>query len=303
MSENLKEIAKKLNENRLDIQAEIVLDQVLKTKKLRVEDISIHNKGTFMRSYRRDVFKTTGNNETGTLDVQLVRNGIYDGLPRGLFHETIKHDTEKSFNEIRQQGKREERSARKLFAPLENEFFIQKLLIQREENKLTTDLSNSESSFLLDIWGLKNRVDTSYVFLLTNLLPLAHRISKDKILIAKALEEILNEKVSITKKWETLKNKNIPKQEDEILGVNTILEVKETNYKMPTYVIHILLDNPLDYEKYLKNGICYNLISVFCEYFVPLEIEWRLSVSTSKNENYFTLDSSESAVLGLATTI
>jgi len=303
MSENLKEIAKKLNENRLDIQAEIVLDQVLKTKKLRVEDISIHNKGTFMRSYRRDVFKTTGNNETGTLDVQLVRNGIYDGLPRGLFHETIKHDTEKSFNEIRQQGKREERSARKLFAPLENEFFVQKLLIQREENKLTTDLSNSESSFLLDIWGLKNRVDTSYVFLLTNLLPLAHRISKDKILIAKALEEILNEKVSITKKWETLKNKNTPKQEDEILGVNTILEVKETNYKMPTYVIHILLDNPLDYEKYLKNGICYNLISVFCEYFVPLEIEWRLSVSTSKKENYFTLDSSESAVLGLATTI
>lgn len=305
MSTDLKKITQQLNNEYLNIKAEVVVSHFLEASNLDLNNISILNKGTFTRGFRRDILNSSVNNENNTIEITLVRNGIYDDLPEGIFHKDIKHDEDKSFNQIRSQGKQEEKLARNLFAPLENEFFIQKLLIHQKEKKIITEFSDSDASFLLDIWGIKHKVASKFIFSLTRLLPLANKISQKKALIAKALEEILNEKITIIKKWKALESQKENNSSNSIgsLGVNTTLFTKKTNYTMPFYEITVSLFNSENYFKYIDGEECHQLITVFCEYFIPMEIDWDLKISYLNTEKLFTLGGKSDAVLGIATVI
>lgn len=303
--EKKRQIIKKLGNQFFNIRAEVAIEHLLEMSHLEIEDITFLNKGIFKRAYRRDVLAYKVNQENDTIEISLARNGIYDNLPQGLFHKNLKHKTDKSFNELRAQGKQEEKQARAFFAPIENEFFLQKLLICKNESKINKELANSDSSFLLDLWGVKDKVDAKYVFSLTKLLPLAYKISKSRVLIAKALEEILQEKVTVEEKYKTLKvnaNNKINTNNELSLGANSILDCTQTNYRMPYYNIKLILNNKTAHENYLKNGISHQLIEVFCEFFIPFEMDWQLEVFSSiQKENFFNLGANSEAVLGLTT--
>lgn len=303
MKVKAEEIIDRFRATYYDIRAEVFLYEMMSKYNFELEDITVLNQGTFNRGYRRDILNLR-KTEKEILNVFLSRNGIYDKLPYGLFHKEIKQNTTKSFNQIRKQGKEEEKSARKLFAPIENEFFVQKLLIQKNENTLKRNLANSEKSFLFDLWGIKDLIDKKFIFSFSKLLPLSYKISKSKELIAKSLEEILKNEVTIEEQWKPFNGieKKETKEEDFALGINSTLETGENSYLFPKYLVTVKLNNPEEYKEYLGKGKCYKLISVFWEYFVPLEIDLELNVIT-KSENHFILNNKANAVLGLATTI
>ncbi len=297
------EIVDRFKTTYYDVRAEVFLYEVLSKYNFDFEDVTVLNQGTFSRGFRKDILNIR-KNEGDKLDVFLSRNGIYDKLPHGVFHQNIKQDSEKTFGQIRKQGKAEEKSARTLFAPLENEFFVQKLSIQKDEDTLNRNLANSDKSFLFDLWGIKDLVDKKFIFAFSKLLPLSHKISKNTVLIAKSLEEILKNEVTVEEQWKPFNGveKKAQRDEDIALGINSTLEINENNYLFPTYKVTVKLKNPEEYEEYLDNGRCHILISVFWEYFVPLEIDLELNVVT-KEENYLILNNKANAVLGLATTI
>ncbi len=300
---NKKQLSKIIDEQFLDVKAEVILEHLTEQQNIDIEDITILNKGNFKRAFRRDILSSYANNDNGTLEISLTRNGMYDGLPQGLFHQDIKHNSSKSFNQIRSQGKQEERHARKLFAPLENEFFLQKLLVGKNETKIVGDISNSNSSFLLSLWGIENKVDKDYVFGLTKLLPLAHKISKNIDLASKSLQEILKEKTTITQQYKNKDwNQNTSFADtDMILGENTALDCKQSNYKMPNYLIVVEIKNRATYSDFMPNGKAHQFISVFSDYFFPVEIDWSLKITTQNSKNLFKLDENLNAVLGITT--
>ncbi len=294
-------VKNELNTFFVDLKAEVVVAEILENSKISNQEITVRNRSCFARGYRRDIInaKTSIDHK---LEINLSRNGIYDALPQGIFHSAIALNSRKTFSELRQKIKKEEADARMLFAPLENEFFLHRVFLEQQEKKLALQFNNRNNSFLLDFWDLKGKVANEYVFLLIKVLPLAYKISKNETLIAQCLGEILQEKVTIEKKFINLTNKQIDKKQDDVLGVNSTLTLSKTRILYPFYCITIELSDLADKEKYANDGIAAQLIRVFCDYFVPLEIDWETKITYASSKSNFELNS-ESAFLGLSTTI
>ena len=298
---NAKDIKNEINSFFVNLKAEVIVSELLENTELSNEDITIKNISSFTRGYRRDIIDANINTKD-KLQINLSRNGVYDALPQGLFHSTVSINSDASYAQMRQKSKKEEADARMLFAPIENEFFLHKVFIEEEEKKLALEYNSTENSFLLEFWGIKNKVADEYVFLLAKALPLAYKISRSENLISLCLSEILNEKVTIVKEYIPLNNTIKKEKEDYSLGINTSLELDKTRVLHPFYYINIELSNIKNKEKYSENGIASKLISVFCEYFVPLEIDWEVNITYNQSNINFELNN-ENTFLGLSATI
>ncbi len=286
----------------LNLRAEVLVSELLENTDITEEDIVVLSQSTFSRGFRRDLIgsKINSNNR---FEINISRNGIYDALPQGVFHKSVGIDTNLSYSEIRQKNRKEERDARMLFAPIENEFFLHRVYLEQEEKNIIFELNNSlDNSFAIDFWGIKDKVPNEYILSFAKVLPYAHKVSKSEGLIAQCLEEILNEKVHITKKFKPLKNPLEKNKKNDVLGLNSSLAIDETNVLYPFYFINIEISNVKKRYRYQENAIGNQLISVFCEYFVPLEIEYEINITFNQKEGNFALNE-ESTVLGLSATI
>jgi len=287
------------------LKAEVFITELLESSSLDFEDIDIFNQSTFSRSYRRDVidFKVDSySNKNNKLQLNLARNGIYDSLPEGVFHEPVKTRTQLSYKEIRQKNKEEEKSAREFFTPIENEFFVQKVKIEENERKLIDAFTNLENTFLLDFWGLNKDLPEHYNIKLLQLLPFAHKISGNIELLELCLEKILNEKVTIKKKFKKTKNTQ-PSKSHNTLGVDFALHLEHTHFSYPIFDITIGPIHKKNEDIYLKNGVAMQFISIFCDYFIPLEIDTQLNITYLKEESNFILNEFNQPRIGLTTTI
>ncbi len=301
MKTSVNDIQTQLDAFFLNLKAEVLVSELLEHADLSWEDIIVLNKSTFKRGYRRDVIEAKVN-INDKLELQISRNGIYDALPKGLFHVPITTSTGLTFSEIRQRSKKEEKEARLLFAPIENEFFYQRVAIEQHEQQVEQELSHTDSSFLIDFWGVKDLVDHSYVMALIKLLPSAHKISRSKSLLAHALSEILKETITIEKVYLPFAAKKPQEAEAFVLGANTVLHAETTDELYPHYNIIITLSDLKNKALYEKKGVGMQLIEVFCSYFVPLEIDWSIILEHNTTHPNITLNT-EQAILGLSTTL
>ncbi len=300
------DVYKELTTTYQNLKAEIFVTEILENSDLDLTDIDVFNQSTFSRSYRRDVidFKVdsyTGN--TDKLQFNLARNGLYDMLPEGLFHDLVKTKTDLSFTELHQKQKKQEKDARSFFAPLENEFFTQKVIIEKNERALINEFTNLKTDFLLKFWKLDKDIPAEYSIKLLQLLPYVHRISGDIELTALSLEKIISEKVTIKLKYKTIKDDIAAISGDHQLGVDFVLELKETSISYPYWEITI---GPVKKEKidnYIVNSATKKFITIFCDYFIPLEIDTETNVTYSSKEDTFILHETNSPRMGLTTMI
>ncbi|WP_062061862.1 hypothetical protein [Aquimarina longa] len=290
-----------------NLKAEVFVCEVLEKSNLEFTDIDVFNKSTFTRSYRRDVisFIMDSYSESGDkLQLNLARNGLYDLLPEGIFHEPIKTKTNValSYKHIRQKHKKEEKEARSFFTPIENELFVQKVRIEQNERVLIDEFTNLKNDFLLDFWGLDKEIPRDYNIKLLQLLPFAHKISGDTELMAIGLENIIEEQVKIKTTTKSYHDVDSAEGEDK-LGVDFVLELTETTVVYPMYKITIGPIERKNADKFLKNGITTKFISIFCDYFVPIEIDAEINIVYLEEESEFVLDAINSPRMGLTTTI
>ncbi|WP_010521171.1 hypothetical protein [Aquimarina agarivorans] len=298
---DLATIHKEFSENFHDLKAEILVLELLENTYLEEEDIVVLFKSNFARGFRRDILNSKINDK-GKFEIQISRNGMYDAIPQGVFHKPVGINTQMAYKEIRRKNRKEEKDARMLFAPLENEFFLQKIAIEKEEKNNLFKFNNSiKDSFPIDFWGIRDKVPAKYIFEFVKALPFAHKISKDKDLIAKCLEKIIKEKVEIYNAFKPLNNSG-NYHEEQVLGLNLSLDTKKTTVLFPFFTICITISNLNSRHLFTKNGIGTQFISVFCEYFVPLEAEYEIQVNNTSSKEIFCLNE-ESAVLGLSAKI
>ena len=180
--------------------------QLLTHEYLELSSLLICPQGLFYRSYKEDILDTSlapSAEAPEQLIAEVTREGLYDMLPEGLFHEvrvgssTI--DTEESVQEL-ERHRREEQEARQFFLPLEQEFYRQKIYLEHQEHQVFQPLTpDSEAfAFLEKVWNVPVDLSVLQRLVLVYLGPHLHHISGNLTLIRQCFELILQVPVRIT---------------------------------------------------------------------------------------------------------
>ncbi|AXT55668.1 hypothetical protein D1815_07850 [Aquimarina sp. AD1] len=305
-NKEIQDIYQELTTTYQNLKAEIFVTEILENSSVNLTDIDVFNNSTFSRSYRRDVinFKLDSySGNTDKLQFNIARNGLYDTLPEGLFHEPVKAKSNISFTELHQKQKKQEKDARSFFSPLENEFFTQRVNIEKNERKLINEFANLKTDFLLKFWNLDPEIPSDYSIKLLQLLPYVHKISGEIELTALSLEKIIGEKVTIEKKYKTLDDNINDTSKEHQLGVDLVLELKETVISYPCWEITIGPVDQKNIDKYIVSGATKKFITIFCDYFIPMEIDTKINVTYSSKEETFVLNETNGPRMGLTTMI
>lgn len=302
-NESIKSIFEELTSVYQDLKAETLITEILEKTNLGEDNFLIKNASTFSRSFRRDIIDVKNDTSSDLLTLNLSRNGLYDHLPEGLFHSK-KSNKIVSYAAFRKKQKKEEQDARLFFAPLENEFFYQRLKIEKNERELLYNFSNLKDDFLLEFWNLECDMPKEFALKLIKILPYSHKIAGDYELTRLSLEKILGVNVKFKKKLRnTLKlEKNKKQQKEQQLGIDMVLNSLDKEVFYPYIEAEIGPINETKIAKYLtKDGIL-KFIEKFYSYFIPLEMEVVTKFVVDKVDG-FVLSNSESPIIGISTKI
>lgn len=301
-TDQLEDLSKRLNKIYENLKAEVIVAELQKNTSLTSSNITTTNQSTFRRSHRRDVLNVSVKNDTD-LDFSLSRNGLYDQLPEGVFHSLSSSKNKTSYSSLRKKYKEEEKDARHFFSPLENEFFQQTLNIEVNEQELFSSFSNLDHHFLSSFWKIKKNIPKNLLLKLLKLLPHSYKIVGNIELTALCLEKIINKNVSIKKTYVNNNRLTYDVNSNFILGVDFSLENNDSVIYNPAYEITIGPIEEHEIDKFInkKSGIN-KLISIFYNYFVPLEIETKTKFNVN-HKNGFTLSNDSSPVMGMSTLI
>ena len=201
--EDYKEIVKLLNQLPFDARAEVVaadlIEQGIDAERLIFKPISL-----FKRRFSTDVSavklseNTNGDQE---LHIEISRDGIYDTMPEGLFHQPKSKAAFKKKSDMVANVKSvraEEDSARRFFQPMENELLHTRTAIERTERKVFFDLEHSETNdLLINFWNLGSYRHYPTLPLLVKLMPIMYRLSGNMDNVKICYELLLRLPVSV----------------------------------------------------------------------------------------------------------
>jgi len=301
-----------------DIKAEALIADLIENG-LEAEQFITIPKGTFKRRYARDIDNTEQlkfENGQKVFGFNLNRDGIYDSLPEGIFHEK-KHSSVDESGKISNESKKlkaEEKAARKFFIPFENEIFFQRIQLELEERKVLSRFSeNLFDEIYPEFWNLDKTLSRKYISRMVLLLHFTHRIVGNCTLTAKCLETILEEKVKV----KIVRNVDFRKGEIESsdliftnctlggseLGVNFVCGETFNNLgKTMEFNIGPLKNNGV--ADYLENGDATKFLTCFFNYFIPAELDVKLNILVDlKNRDFILEGKEEGSVLGFESAI
>ncbi len=284
----------------LDIKAESVVLE-LENKGVSRNDVVIENKSAFKRPYRRDILKHKKNPDGNKLFLELSRNGIYDALPEGFFHKI--NQKSGSFGADRKRKKEEEHKSRLFFSPIENEFFYQKVNIQKKEDELIEEFYDIDNDQLLDFWNLNEYANNKYVLKLLRVLPHCNKIAGDFKLIQLCLEKIIEEKVIIKQSY-NYKELEVKTASDNknTLGLSLTTAAKTSFLPIPLVEFTIGPVCKKNLDLYHEKKDLKEFLNLFYSYFLPLEVE-SATFFTSTADQKFILNDIEKPIVGVSTII
>jgi hypothetical protein len=292
-------LAEQIERLRNDIRLEVVLAELAYEGINPLRDLLLHPAGLFERSYRHDIGRAAVGNpdvwQGGSaaidstrpqyLNIEVHRDGLYDYLPEGLFHQpsNLGRDQAEVFDDIDEQARRQ-RSARQFFQPLEQEFYAQGLLMELEERKYLLNeenlRKNDQGAVLRQFWGIPpDLLDLRQLTNLLHLLPIAHRLVHNTQLVTEVFTLILGVPVSIRTippltHLITLTDTDVPTPNDlskAELGSFALEGVYQDT--MPAYEISVGPLPPSRLNEFLANGKSRKVMDLLIEYFMPYETD------------------------------
>ncbi|RBL92115.1 hypothetical protein [Chitinophaga flava] len=186
-----------------DVRAEVVVGELLDNQ-VRREEVVVHLQNVFTRSFNKDILHVKLDDSQPYqpyILLSLSRDGLYDRLPEGLFHEfseqhKIRGTTDMVVRYKRQQ--QQEQQARRFFQPLENEFFLQRVFLEQREKHLLFDVFGKDADQLFSqFWDIPEGLPGAAANRLVKLLPYMHRIAGNYRMIKLCLQLILEQVVDI----------------------------------------------------------------------------------------------------------
>ena len=181
--EDYKKLARLINHLPFDIRVEILAADLIE-QGIDAETLVFKPVSRFKRRFSNDI---TGVKVIETQDdqqqlyIEVTRDGIYDSLPQGLFHQPkIKAGAKKRADMVEnvRTTRAEEQSARQFFQPMENELYHLRTTVERTERRLFFDLERSErNDLLINFWNLEAYRRFATLPLLVRLMPILYRLS------------------------------------------------------------------------------------------------------------------------------
>jgi hypothetical protein len=138
-----------------DLKLEFILGELMESG-LDPDEVVINALGIFRRRYGKDIvageIREYRTNKRQYVNLDINRNGIYDLLPKGLFHQPqnrINNISPVQAIEEYKLQKQIEKDSRIFFLPFEQEFYRLLLLLEAEERKSIFDIQNVFRSLLI----------------------------------------------------------------------------------------------------------------------------------------------------------
>lgn len=200
----LEEVIDHISQLHYDVRAEVVVGELLDNN-IREEEVAVQMQNVFTRAFNKDILDARLDDSQPYhpfITLTLSRDGLYDRLPEGLFHEFTPQKQQGEVSEMvanYKKQQKEQQQARKFFRPIEHEFFLQRVFLEQREKHLLFDAFGKDADELfLSFWGIPKGLPAVAVNRLIKLLPYIHRIAGNLPLVQLYLEAILDEKVRIT---------------------------------------------------------------------------------------------------------
>ncbi len=297
-----------------DLRLEVLASILLEAEEISPDQLLIHSEGLFLRNYKTDILSVeegSGARGKNQLHISVAREGLYDSLPEGLFHQTIgkgpKIDTEASVEEIKRHQK-EEKEARKFFMPIEQEFFRLQIEAEILERKLLlAQFDRNQYDLFLDLWRVPGYLTDDQITQLLHIVPLLHRIVGNLELTELCLSIIMGTKIQLQTKIIPLKQNfdiHLPSLGEAKLGQDTILGsfVEDSSPDIELIVGPI---GKNDLKNFLTGGQDLALLQYLAAYMFPVQSEFKIVLNMEKKDRDFYLTSLDegNGMLGYSTFI
>ena len=300
--ESLNAYADRLNHLPVDLRAEVVLADMLDDG-ISLDDLILNPVGAFKRAFGRDISQTewveAQHKSQRWLQIDLNRNGLYDLLPEGIFHQPTANDTsvskENILREIDVQRQREQ-TARRFFLPIEQEFLRQRIRIEQEQRTYLLHTDSLQSDDLLAwFWNLPDFLTSAQIKRLLYLLPVMHRIAGDFSAMNACFEQLVVEQVSVqlhVPGMELVEANTAPLGQWQ-LGDNAVFDGWLHNEE-PLLQLTVHIDRHERVVEYLPGNNGRKLIEWLTGYLVPLDTDVRIDLDTSALEETFLFTNDDS---------
>lgn len=280
-----------------DLNAETLFAELLQNG-LTTNQLNISKNSAFKKLYRKDIesaFFDQDDQGTAIATVGIHRDGIYDVLPEGLFHQpTSTGSGINTFAMVAESRKlrEEEKKARLFFQPFDHEFMLFATQVEQQERYLMQqilwgNLAGDPYSF----WGIPKQIPKAQATMLTGIMPWAYLIKGNAGLTTKAMEMIMDKKITVEKQRFT---NQVTKSEpftinDFILGEDSVIGSIFFEESLSwVFTIWEILDTEMEY--YTSNQYLGRLLDLFIEIFIPVEIdavfEYKPAETTQPTVNY-----------------
>jgi hypothetical protein len=250
---------------------------------LSFDRIDLQLLGAFRKSYRNDIdtLKLPSDAYDEVL-LTLNRDGLYDKLPEGLFHQTRGGSNTSSLKAMvgeYKQFREEEKNARRFFQPLETEFFRYATMTEEEERKLVFGILNGRlNREFYSFWNIDENLPPEPASVLVLIMPWIRQIKGNMELTAKSLSMILHKKVNATleiRTETTSKNAGFQLDESAVLGIDTIAgQQLDEPYVVWKFTIEDL--STAEINAFVPEQAYSKLMERFDELFIPLDVTLEL---------------------------
>lgn len=292
----LKEVIANYN---ADIKAEVVVGE-LHDNNFSQNEILTHHVGSFLRPVRKDIQEVSYPenvlpDEAEEIVLELSRDGLYDALPEGLFHQPSLRSRAAKKGDVMEELKKhrqEEGFARKFFAPFENEFFnLQVLLEKREKSAIQGFTTNANRKLLQQIWRVMHTLTSKQINLLMHYLPLAHHLRGDIEKLEKVMQSVLGVSVLLqyTQRTHVINFENDQRLNQMTLGLDSVLG-NTFVLSIPHLEIHIGPLSAKDFHSFLPLGEGHQLLKLLQDFFFPSHVHTDLKLTMQRSENKFSIN-------------
>jgi hypothetical protein len=295
-----------------DAKAEVQILLAME-KGLSTDDFMVSCDSLFVREYSRDLIDADIKQDArkiSFLEMHLSRSGIYDQLPEGYFFQHREHkqrnlkaaDMAADYKE----NKRRETQIRRFFLPFENDFFWQRLQLEKEEERLLEGLqSGILNNYFVEFWNIPSSIPRKFITPLILLLPYAHKIAGNLVLTAEALEQLLTEEVQIRQKRSFITHSESvfsPGLGEAQLGLDMLCGEE---FWEDSPLIEFII-GPLEGSKindYLEGGNRFELLEIFRRFFIPAGMDVRFEVKANVEKENMVMEKGNEPVLGYSSVL
>ncbi len=291
--------------NGLDVRLEYLIAS-LTNEEISTADILVNYNGGFKRNYSNDIesfqFEPTETDDSSVLKVEINRNGFYDHIPEGVFHQV--KTVEEIDPEYLKKQKEHEYHARSFFYPFEQVLMQTRALAW--EGILQNERDTNE--LMSELWQHATHEDT-YPFpedggKVMQCLALAPYVVGDIYQTQQLLKEVLATEVQISltnKPKSSIPATSFAALGDGKLGMDSLLTGALWE-GIPSMVVEV---GPVATEyisSYLPGGQNFHLLERVLPALCPMESEISFQVKAAPGGTGFCLGSTESAAfLGYST--